>query len=103
MTRTGPVSETQPFVKLDLRLVWEGITPDDGCVNRLLERMSTLRGGRQVHVDRDTLCLHYDEAQTSLASITRAVERAGASLKSQYHHDVIPIEGMDCSDCVGVI
>lgn len=103
MTPTASVSENEPLVKLDLNLVWEGITPDDGCVNRLLERISTLRGVRQVHVARDALCLHYDEAQTSLASIIRAVERAGASLKSQFRHDVIPIEGMDCSDCVGVI
>ncbi|MCL4465516.1 MAG: heavy metal translocating P-type ATPase, partial [Chloroflexi bacterium] len=31
------------------------------------------------------------------------VERAGASVTNRYHHALIPIEGMDCSDCVKVI
>lgn len=30
-------------------------------------------------------------------------ESAGASIINRYHHKILPIEGMDCSDCVTVI
>ena len=47
--------------------------------------------------------MHYDPEALSLADVRRLAERAGAQIVNRYHHDLLTVEGMDCSDCVTVI
>ncbi len=79
----------------------------DPCVERLREHLAHHRGIQQVHVERQDeqalLCLHYDPNLLSLARVQHLAERAGASITNRYHHALIAIEGMDCSDCAMVI
>src|SRR5690606_28708675 len=49
------------------------------------------------------LRLHYDRAQINMETIRKIAARAGANIANSYHHESIPVEGMDCSDCVEVL
>ncbi len=79
----------------------------DGCTARLCALLQGTRGVSEVHVERKNgaplLCLHYDPDLVSLAVLERATQRAGVEISTRYAHDLIPIDGMDCSDCVVVI
>lgn len=79
----------------------------DSCVARLQEVLSAHRAVSKVHVIRENgtaqLCLHYDHDLLSLAEISRVAEQAGAELSGRYHHETLPIDGMDCADCAVVI
>jgi Cd2+/Zn2+-exporting ATPase len=96
--------------KLDLELhVLLPAAPDerDGCTARLCTSLKGTRGVSEVHVERKNgaplVCLHYDPDLVSLAALERAAHRAGVEVSTRYAHDLIPIDGMDCSDCVVVI
>ena len=62
-----------------------------------------MRGVTRTHVEdiagRTVLCVHYDPALASVASVERLARRAGAEVAARYRHEVMPVEGMDCSDC----
>jgi Cd2+/Zn2+-exporting ATPase len=91
-------------VELDLELLLPG-SPDerDGCRERLTRGLAGLRGLTRAHVEsidgRAVLCVHYDPALVTLPSVERVARRAGAEVAARYRHEVIPVEGMDCSDC----
>ncbi|MFN8402087.1 MAG: heavy metal-associated domain-containing protein [Anaerolineales bacterium] len=65
------------------------------------------KGIIRAHVERDKspidLCLHYDPNLLTLSDVKRLAELAGAQIVNRYHHESIPIENMDCSDCSLVI
>ncbi len=95
-------------VKLDIPLLLPGVDDDrDACLDRLEAMLQGRKGILRAHLDRDTspvqLCLHYDPDLISLADVQRAARRAGHAIVNRYRHDLIPVEGMDCSDCVLVI
>ncbi len=75
----------------------------DSCVTRLQQQLAALRGVSEAHVeqrnDSAQLCIHYDPAQVTLASVQRQAQQFGAQLSEQFQHEIITIEGMDCSDC----
>ncbi len=75
----------------------------DGCITRLQQQLATLRGVSEAHVEQHKgstqLCIHYDPAQVTLASVQRQALQFGAQLSEQFQHEIIAIEGMDCSDC----
>ncbi len=79
----------------------------DQCVQRLQEQIIGQKGIHQAHIDRDNgtaaLCLHFDPNLVSLEKVQRLATRAGARVAQRYHHVLLPIEGMDCSDCALVI
>ena len=79
----------------------------DQCVQRLNEWLLNRKGIEQSHVERENgeaiVCLHYDANLVSLLDVRRLAEQAGAAVANRYHHELIPIEGMDCSDCVVVL
>jgi Zn2+/Cd2+-exporting ATPase len=96
--------------KLELELnVLLPAAPDerDGCAIRLCALLQGARGVSDVHTERKDgaalVCLHYDPDLVSMAALQRAAQRAGAEVSTRYAHDLIPIDGMDCSDCVVVI
>jgi Cd2+/Zn2+-exporting ATPase len=89
---------------LDLELLLPEVADEqDQCVARLQERLKTARGVTEAHLEKTDgkaqLCLHYDAAQTTLAAIQRLATQTGAEISERYQHNLIRIEGMDCSDC----
>jgi len=95
-------------IDLDIPLLLPGVTDErDACLDRLEAALQNQKGLQRAHVERDKtpidLCLHYDPDLLSLADVKRLAERAGAQIANRYHHALIPIENMDCSDCVVVI
>lgn len=92
---------------LQLALVLPGIPDErDACVGRLTDTLRA-QGLEQVHVvqqdGKPFLCLHFDPAQTSLSRVRGLAQTAGASLSARYRHELIRIDGMDCSTCATVI
>jgi Zn2+/Cd2+-exporting ATPase len=79
----------------------------DGCILRLESALQQKKGILRVHIEPDrqpaALCLHYDPNLVTLSEVKRQAEQAGAVIANRYHHATLPIEGMDCSDCVKVI
>ncbi len=99
---------TEQKLHLEIPLLIPGLESDqDSCISRLEGALQPRRGIQQAHVERDggalTLCLHYDPALLSVDDVRRMAERTGAQIANRYHHVVIPIEGMDCSDCALVV
>src|SRR5215213_642538 len=82
-------------------------THDDGCLDRLESALQNHRGLQRAHLMCDKqpalLCLHYDPNVITLAQVQRLAEHTGAKIVERYHHEVIPIDGMQSSDSVGVI
>lgn len=99
---------TEKTVELDIPLLLPGVeTEGDACLSRLEEALKNQKGLQRAHLERErqplTLCLHYDPNILSLADVKRLAARAGATIVNRYHHSILPIEGMDCSDCARVI
>ena len=94
-------------VQLDLAVVLPGVGADDGCLDRLESALQNHRGLQRAHLERvpgaPMLCLHYDPDVLSLSDVQRMVVRAGARLLNRYRHELLALEGMDCSDCASVI
>jgi len=94
--------------ELEIPLLLPGIeNEDDACLSRLETALQSHKGLQRAHVERSkrpvVLCLHYDPNVISVEDVRRTAERAGVQILNRYHHDLLTIEGMDCSDCVTVI
>jgi len=83
------------------------INHQDNCVERLESALQNQRGILRAHIenqqDPQILCLHYNPSLISIEDVRRIAERAGTKIANRYRHEVIPIEGIDCSDCVTVL
>jgi Cd2+/Zn2+-exporting ATPase len=95
-------------LELETPLLIPGLNSDqDLCLERLESALQNQRGIQHAHIEREkdpqVLCLHYNPNYTSIQDVHRIAERAGAKIAQRYRHEVIPIEGADCSDCVTVI
>ncbi len=95
-------------IDLEIPLLLPGIENEkDECLVRLESSLQNKKGILRAHVERDKspvdLCLHYDPNLLTLSDVKRLAERTGAQIINRYHHDSIPIENMDCSDCSLVI
>lgn len=95
-------------VELEIPLLLPGVEDEqDECLRRLEASLQGQRGISRAHLEREKtpvdLCLHYDPNAMSLEQVRRLAERAGAQIVNRYHHALIPIEGMDCSDCALVV
>ena len=95
-------------IELDLPFVLPGVeAPECGCVARLEHALENAAGLRRVHleVDREpaAVCLHYDPDVLTLAQVRQLAAQAGARIVRRYRHDLLAIEGMDCSDCARVL
>jgi Cd2+/Zn2+-exporting ATPase len=99
---------TEKTIELEIPILLPGIEDQkDECLARLETSLQNQRGIQRSHLEREKspvdLCLHYDPNILSLADVKRLAKRAGAEIINRYHHEVIDIEGMDCSDCAIVI
>lgn len=95
-------------IKINIPLLIPGLTnTKDECLKHLENSLSNRRGISRAHIDSDAsppvLCLHYDPDYVSLQDVRRVAERAGTRIANRFHHDTIPVEGVDCSDCVLVL
>ncbi len=95
-------------IKINVPLLIPGLTnTKDECLKRLENSLSNRRGIARAHIDPNAnppvLCLHYDPDFISLQDVRRIAERAGTRIANRFHHDTIPVEGVDCSDCVLVL
>ncbi len=95
-------------LELDLPILLPNVQDlQDQCIARLQNALASKRGIANAHVHTDRapaqLCVHYDADLVSLNDVEQLAKRAGAEIVQRYHHELIPIEGMDCSDCARVI
>jgi Zn2+/Cd2+-exporting ATPase len=95
-------------IDLEIPLLLPGIENEkDECLVRLETSLQNYKGILRAHIERDKvpvdLCLHYDPNLLTLSDVKRLAERAGAEIINRFHHESIPIENMDCSDCSLVI
>ena len=92
---------------LQLALVLPGVPDErDACIVRLTAALQA-QGLKKVHVVQQdgnpVLCLHYDAAKLNLTQVRRMTQAAGAQISARYQHELMRIEGMDCSTCATVI
>ena len=95
-------------LELDIPLVLPGVEDErDRCLDRLLQDLSTRKGILHVHLHRDSeptlLCVHYDPVVLGLEDVHRTAVRAGAAIVDRFRHELIPLLGLDCSDCALVV
>ncbi|NIM95102.1 MAG: cadmium-translocating P-type ATPase [Anaerolineales bacterium] len=95
-------------IELDITTLLPGIYSDqDDCIQRLKVQLGDHEGIQHAHLNRkdssSELCLHYDPSILSESHVQKLAERTGARITKRYRHTVIPIVGMDCSDCVVVL
>jgi Cd2+/Zn2+-exporting ATPase len=99
---------TEKNVELEVPLLLPGVeAEDDACLDRLAAALDGRKGLMRAHLERNKrpamLCVHYDPDQVSLANVRRLAEQAGAQIVNRFHHELVPVEGMDCSDCIKVL
>ncbi|MDP2777533.1 MAG: heavy metal translocating P-type ATPase [Anaerolineales bacterium] len=95
-------------IDLEIQLLLPGIENEkDECLARLEASLQNYKGILRAHLERDKspvdLCLHYDPNLLTLSDVKRLAKRAGTQIINRFHHESIPIENMDCSDCSLVI
>ncbi len=94
-------------LSLKLAFVLPGVPDErDSCIQRLTDNLQA-QGLEKVHVVQEDgkpfLCLHYDPTRTALQQVRSMAELAGAELNERYQHELMRIDGMDCSTCAAVI
>ena len=94
-------------LSLQLALVLPGIPDErDACMARLTALLQ-VQGLEKVHIvqqeGKPVLCLHYDPTKFTIAQVRSMTLAAGAHLSGRYQHELMRIEGMDCSTCAIVI
>ena len=90
-----------------MALVLPGVADErDSCIQRLTDNLRA-QGLEKVHIvqqdGKPFLCLHYDPTRTALPQVRSMAEAAGAELNKRYRHELMRIDGMDCSTCATVI
>ncbi len=94
-------------LSLQLTLLLPDIPDErDACIVRLIEvlQASGLEKVHIVHQDgKPVLCMHYDPVLISLSQVRQMVQATGAKLSKRYQHELMRIDGMDCSTCATVI
>ena len=85
-------------VRIDLPVLLPEVTGrNDACIARLENALAALGGITEAHVRPAqgeapaVLCLHYDPAVVSLASVERAARKAGVTITQRYGHIVFPM------------
>ena len=103
-----PTQSNDQKLELDIEVLLPHIANErDQCIGKLEAELASHRGITQAHLEskenRFVLCLHYDPTLITLAGLQRTAKSAGANISSRYQHHLLPISGMDCSDCTIVI
>ena len=99
---------TENTLELEIPLLIPGLSGhEDNCLEKLESALKDQRGILRAHIEYQkdplVLCLHYNPDLASLEDVRRIATRTGTSIANRYHHEIIPVDGMDCSDCVTVL
>jgi Cd2+/Zn2+-exporting ATPase len=99
---------SEETITIEIPVLIPGLTNhEDGCLARLEGALSGQKGIYKVQVQNHQtpilLVLNYNPAETNIETIRKTAVRVGASIANRFHHETIPVEGMDCSDCVIVL
>ena len=99
---------SEDTIHIEVPILIPGLThKEDGCLARLESAFENKKGIFRAQVKNHQtpllLELRYDPAQINIETIRKIAARAGANIANRYHHESIPVEGMDCSDCVVVL
>ena len=99
---------TEQTLKIEIPLIMPGLIDQaDGRLKRLEAELQNRKGVSRAHVEGEEspmiLCLHYDPRGLSSDEVRHLAQRAGAAVASRYQQVFIPVDGMDCSDCVTVL
>lgn len=99
---------TEKTLEIQIPLLIPGLTNQkDGCLGRLEKALQNMKGILKAHIECEkeppVLCLHYDPDEITIENVRQLAQRAGATIADRYHHEVITVAGMDCSDCVLVL
>ena len=90
-------------IKIEVPFLLPESTSCESCWHRLEERVQAYRGVEKVHLDQEgeapLFCIHYDPNLINLDIVRAIAVEEGTHLEWRYHHQVLPIEGMDCIDC----
>jgi Cd2+/Zn2+-exporting ATPase len=102
------VNMAEETIQIEIPLLLPGVEDEhDRCLHRLEGALKNQKGIVKAHLETEhtpvDLCLHYDPNLLSLAEVRRLAERAGAQIVERYHHAMLDVEGMDCSDCALVL
>jgi len=102
------VAPGQNTLQLQIPVVLPGVDDhNDGCVQRLQERLSAQTGIVEAHVHagegKPLLCLHYNPNLVTLEKLERLVRDEGAAITKRFKHETLPIAGMDCASCAAGI
>ncbi len=105
---THLVARGQKTLQLEIPLVLPGVdSPDDGCIGRLEERLRAQNGIAGAHLDQSgakpLLCLHYDPNLVPLEKLERLAREEGAQITRRFHHQTLPVRGMDCASCAASV
>jgi Cd2+/Zn2+-exporting ATPase len=103
---TAQTQEEKLLIELDQLLPHLART-QDGYLKRLETNLKEHKGILLAHLKNDqapdAICLHYDPNLLTRESTHRIAEQAAIKISQRYKHAVIPIKGMDCSDCAVVV
>lgn len=71
------------------------------CIERLRERLLTLRGVVELGIQKNghEMEIKYDPNFISLEKIEEKAKEIGIHLEKQYKHESVMLEGLDCPDC----
>lgn len=98
---------TEKTIKLEINSLLSGIKDEkDGYVKRLISSLKNRPGISEVYLEQGgntQLCLHYQPDLLSGTAVKQAAERVGTEVMKRYRHDLIPVKGMHCTDCVASI
>ncbi len=99
---------SQETIHIEVPLIIPGLSSrEDGCLTRLENVLKNQKGILKAQVQNNQLpillTLNYDPAEISIDTIRKLTARAGTDIANRYHHEIILVEGMDCSDCVVVL
>ncbi|MDE0299742.1 MAG: cation-translocating P-type ATPase [Candidatus Poribacteria bacterium] len=91
-------------LKLEIYSLLSGIKDEkDGCVKRLMSALRNRPGINEAHLEQNgnvRLCLHYQSELLSTTEVKHVAERVGIEVSERFRHDLIPVKGMHCADCV---
>lgn len=85
-------------VQLDIPILLPDVPDEkDNCVEQLLRFLIDREGIDKAHIDAahpSKICIHYDPALISLASVKEVAQRNGAQLTHRYQHLLVQVKGV---------
>ncbi|MEX2587397.1 MAG: cation-translocating P-type ATPase [Actinomycetota bacterium] len=76
----------------------------ESCAERLRDELKSHRGLISLEeAGPEKILVTYDPDRCSLSCVTQAADAIGTRLGRRFHHESLPVQGMDCYDCAQTI